>query len=134
MLGGLICIVGGLIAASALITRFVPNSAQLLDKLTPFTGWIGVLMFGWGIRELAFCVMNLGMLSDFPLDWVFWLGCGLADLGVGFLLGFGLITKYALGRNEQALAKGQALRAKLVPFQAILGVFAIVMGALFIVF
>lgn len=132
MLGGLITIAGGLIAASALITKLVPNSDRLLDKLTPYTGWIGVVMFCWGINEIIGSVTSMGLLSTHPMTWMFWLGSGIADLGVGFLLGFGLITKYALSRNEQAMAKGQAIRSKLVPFQAILGVFAIAMGVLYI--
>ncbi len=65
------------------------------------------------------------------LHWVFWLCVGLADLGVGFLLGFSLISKYALSKNEQAMAKGQQLRAKLLKIQAPLGLFAIVMGGAF---
>jgi hypothetical protein len=133
MLAGLITISGGLIAAAALITKLVPNSNQLLDKLTPYTGWIGIVMFGWGVKEVLFSVLGIGMLSTFPLSWTFWLLTGLADLGVGFLLGFGLITQYALGKNEQALARGQQIRAKLVPYQAGLGIFAIVMGIAYIV-
>ncbi len=133
MLGGLITIAGGLIAASALITKFVPNSDQLLDRLTPYTGWIGAVMFGWGVWETISAVTGLSLLSTAPLTWVFWLCVALADLLVGFLLGFGLITKYALSRNAQAMERGQLIRARLVPFQALLGVFAIVMGALYLV-
>ena len=67
-----------------------------------------------------------------PLTWVFWLCVAVADLIVGFLLGFPLISKYLLSRNEAAMEKGQELRAKLVKIQAPLGLFAIVMGALYL--
>jgi hypothetical protein len=59
---------------------------------------------------------------------------GVADLLVGFLLGFGLITHYALSRNATAMARGQQIRAKLMSIQAPLGALAVVMGALYIAF
>ncbi len=42
MLDGLITIAGGILAASALIIARKPNAKQLIDKLTPYQGWIGV--------------------------------------------------------------------------------------------
>ena len=133
MLGGLITIVGGLIAASNLIVSRLPNAKEWLDKLSPYQGWIGVVMFGWGIWETISAVLGLGLLATAPLTWVFWLCVALADLFVGFLLGFGLITKYALRKNEEAMAKGDNIRAKLAPFQGLLGIFAVVMGVLYLV-
>lgn len=133
MLGGLITISGGLIAASNLVVSRMANAKSLIDKLTPYQGWIGMVMFGWGIWETISVVTHMGLLGDAPLTWVFWLCVALADLVVGFLLGFGLITKYALSKNEQAMEKGQKIRGKLAPFQGMLGLFAIVMGALYLV-
>ncbi len=123
MYGGFITILGGLLAASSFIIARKPNAKELLDKITPYQGWIGVVLFVWGIRGL------LASLSPFNLFWVL---SSTADLLVGFLLGFGLITKYALSKNETALAKGQAIRAKLVGIQVPLGFAAIVLGVLFI--
>ncbi len=133
MLGGLIVIVGGLIASSNLIVGRLPNAKEWLDKLSPYQGSIGGLMFFWGIWETISVVTNIGVLSSAPLSWILWLGIAMADLLVGFLLGFGLITKYALSKNEQARQKGQTIRAKLAPFQGMLGLFAIAMGVAYIV-
>lgn len=133
MLGGLITIAGGILASSGFIVSKKPNAQELIDKLVPYTGWIGIVMFGWGVWETISVVTHLGMLGSFPLRWIFWLCVALADLGVGFLLGFGLISKYALSKNAQALAKGQEVRGKLVRVQAPLGLFAIVMGGLYLV-
>ncbi|MCB9596492.1 MAG: hypothetical protein H6719_27460 [Sandaracinaceae bacterium] len=133
MLGGLITIAGGLIAASNLIVSRLPNAKEMLDKLSPYQGWIGVVMFGWGIWETISCVLGISLLAAAPLTWVFWLCVALADLFVGFLLGFGLITKYALSKNEDAMQKGTRIRAKIAPFQGLLGLFAVVMGALYLV-
>lgn len=133
MLGGLITIVGGLIAASNLIVSRLPNAKEWLDKLAPYQGWIGVVMFGWGVWETISVVLGLGLLATAPLTWVFWLCVALADLFVGFLLGFGLITKYALSKNQEAMDKGDRIRGKLAPFQGLLGLFAVTMGVLYLV-
>ena len=133
MLSGLITIAGGILAASALIIARKPNAKDLIDKITPYQGWIGIVMFFWGVWGVLDCVRFLGLLSQRPLFWLFWLACGAADLVVGFLLGFGLITKYALGKSPSAMARGQALRAKLAVYQGTFGLFAIAMGALYIV-
>ena len=89
MLGGLITIIGGILAASGFIIKRSPNAQQLIDKLTPYQGWIGIVMFGWGIWETLHSVLGISLLGSHPLTWVFWLLSGVADLLVGFLLGFG---------------------------------------------
>lgn len=134
MLGGLITILGGILAASGFIIKRSPNAQQHIDKLTPYQGWIGMVMFGWGVWETLHSVLGVGLLGSHPLQWVFWMLSGVADLLVGFLLGFGLITHYALGKNPVAMARGQQLRSKLVGIQAPLGLLAVVMGALYIGF
>ena len=63
----------------------------------------------------------------------FWTLSGVADIAVGFILGFKLISKWVLSKNETALAKGQELRLKLSKFQVPLGFFAIIMGVLYTV-
>lgn len=133
MLGGIITICGGILAASAFIIARKPDAKELIDKMTPYEGWIGVLLTFWGFWELFSVLTSLSMLGETPLRWVFWLLVGVADLSVGFLLGFKLITKYALSKNEVALQKGQELRLKLSKFQAPIGLFAIVMGVLYTV-
>jgi len=133
MFAGLITIAGGILAASALIIARKPNAKDLIDKITPYQGWIGVGMFLWGIWGTLDCVGGIKYLSAAPLFWLFWFASSVADLLVGFLLGFGLITKYALGRNAAAQARGQQLRAKLAGYQGVFGLFAIAMGSLYIV-
>jgi hypothetical protein len=133
ILDGLITIAGGLLAASALIIARKPNAQQLIDKLTPYQGWIGILMFLWGIWDLLFCIRNFSALSHTPLFLVFALAITAADLVVGFLLGFGLITKYTLRGNAAAMARGQAIRARLAPLQGAFGVLAVITGSLYVV-
>ena len=76
---------------------------------------------------------RIPLLSSHPVTWIFWTLSGVADLLVGFLLGFGLITHYALSKNPMAMARGQQIRSTLVGVQAPLGALAVVMGILYIV-
>lgn len=133
MIGGIITILGGLLAASGFIIKRRPDAKQMLDKIAPYQGWIGVTMFIWGIREIFMVLRSFSMLSVAPLRWIFWTASGISDLLVGFLLGFGLITHYALSKNEQAKQKGAEIKEKLVNIQAPLGLVSIVLGILYIV-
>ncbi|MBI2892609.1 MAG: hypothetical protein HYY06_03595 [Deltaproteobacteria bacterium] len=133
MLGGIITILGGILAASGFIIARKPNAKELIDKIVPYQGWIGVCMFFWGVWEVISSVMGMGLLAIAPLTWIFWVLCGVADLLVGFILGFALISKWTMSGNETALKKGQELREKLVKVQVPLGFLAIAMGALYTV-
>lgn len=133
MFSGLITIAGGILAASSLIVARKPNAKELIDKLTPYQGWIGIVMFFWGAWGLIGCLRTLSYISAAPLLWTFALAASIADLVVGFLLGFGLITKWTLNDSPSARAKGQEIRAKLANYQGVFGLLAIAMGVLYIV-
>jgi hypothetical protein len=128
MLDGLITIAGGILAAASLIIARKPNAKQLIDKLTPYQGWIGIVMFFWGIWGLFSALRAVALIKLAPVLYTIWVVCGVADLVVGFLLGFGLITKYTLSGSPQALAKGQHIRGKLAKYQGAFGLLAIVTG------
>jgi hypothetical protein len=132
MLAGLITIAGGILAASGLIIARKPNAKDLIDKIAPYQGWIGVVMFGWGIWELFGSLTHMSLMKFSMLLWLFWFASGVADLLVGFLLGFGLITKYTM-KSPAVKARGQQIRAKLVPYQGLCGLLAIATGTLYIV-
>jgi len=133
MLAGLITICGGIIAASNLIIARKPNAKDLIDKLTPYQGWIGIVMFFWGIWGMFDQLRFISLLSSHPMLWILGLASAAADLVVGFLLGFGLISKYTLGKSAAAQARGQQFRARLAPWQGTFGLLAIAMGVLYLV-
>lgn len=124
---------GGLLGAANLIIAKKPNAKELIDKLTPYQGWIGVLLVLRGIWDLIGVFRSLGILSSAPVWWVLYLITALTELGLGFLLGYGLISKYVLSRSPQASEQGQQPRAKLANCQGPLGVVAIVLAILFAV-
>jgi len=119
MLSSIIAIIGGLIAASSLIVAKKPNAQELLDKITPYQGWIGIVLVIWSIQGL------IGIFSYFS---IISLIITIVMFIVGFLLAYGLISKYLLEKNETAKAKGQELRTKLVKFQIPSGVILLILG------
>lgn len=123
-------IVAGILAAAGLIVSRKPEAKQLIDKLTPYQGWVGIVLFIWGIWDI---IGAIGTLSFSFIFFLIYLIVAVLELILGFLLGFGLITKFALSKNEQAKEKGQAIRAKLAPFQGILGFIAIAAAIVFII-
>ena len=125
-----ILLAGGLLGAANLIIAKKPNAKDLIEKLTPYQGWIGVVLVLWGIWDLIGVLRSLGTFSVF---WLVWLVTAVTELALGFLLGYGLISKYVLGSSPQALEKGQQLRARLANYQGPLGVVAIGLAIIFAV-
>src|SRR5690349_19907809 len=105
MLGGIITICGGILASSSYIISKKPNAKQLIDKLVPYQNWIGVALFAWGVLEVLAVISILGLISTDLFGWLFRFLAGLADLSVGFILGFPLLSKYTLSKNEVAQKK-----------------------------
>ncbi len=130
MLGAIIAIVGGLIATSSVIVAKKPNAKELLDKLTPFQGWIGLILTFWGVWGIIQSFLSIGYIGLF---WAIGLGVSVVDFIVGFLLAYGLISKYLLEKNETAKQKGQELRLKLTKYQIPAGFILIALGVLSIV-
>ncbi len=124
---------GGILALSSLFVGKSPGAAEKLAKLAQFQGYIGLCMFGWGVWELIEAVLTLGQLTSHPLLWTFLLSSGVADFGVGMLLGFGLISTYAFRGNTMAIEKGDRIRRSLVKFQVPLGFLAIITSILYAV-
>jgi hypothetical protein len=127
MLTSIIAILGGLIAASSLIVAKKPNAQELLDKLTPFQGWIGVVLTVYGVWGILQSLLNLGSIG---LWWMISLAVSAVMFTVGFLLAYSLISKYLLEKNETAKEKGQLLRQKLTKYQIPAGVALIILGVI----
>ena len=136
-------IVCGALAASALIIKQKPNAKELLDKLVPFQGGMGavlVLLSVWAVIDFFRARSALATLSSFGVatgkyTFAIWaeIACGLVGIGLGFLLAYGLFSKYALSKNAVAAEKGAALQARLVGIQIPLGAAGAVCGALLLV-
>jgi hypothetical protein len=129
-----VLLAGGILGAAGAIVAKKPNAKELIDKLTPYQGWIGAVMFLWGIWDTISCIRLIGIIAHAPLLWIILLVASLTELFLGFLLGYGLIVKYGLSKNPTAAAKGEEMQKKLIKFQVPLGFTAIGVALLFLVF
>ncbi len=131
MIASIIAILGGLIAASALIVSRKPNAQDMLDKITPYQGWIGIILTFWGVWGIINSFLTIGSIGMY---WAIGLAVSAVEFIVGFLLAYSLISKYLLEKNEMAKQKGKRLRTKLVKYQVPSGVILVVLGIISIIF
>jgi hypothetical protein len=118
----------GVLGASGIILKKKPNAKELIEKLSKYGGWIGVLGAVWGIWTLISALLNLGMLGMglyALLIWITILATGVCLTGLGIIFGYGMITTYL---SAEARAKGEKIRAKLTGYQSGLGILAIIMS------
>jgi hypothetical protein len=127
MLYGLALIFLGILAVPSVLLSRQPNARQMLDKVAPYQGWIGVVFCVWGIWALISAVLNVALLSVMPIWWLTWLATGGVTAALGFILGYPVITSL-MGSNAQAKAKATQLLIKLAPLQGRLGLVAIGLG------
>jgi hypothetical protein len=124
-------VVGGL-AAYPKVVQTWPNGKELIDKLLPYQGTIGVVALAWGligVLMLLFSHMHI-MLTYFPVGWLIWMAAYLDAVLLGLLLGYALIAQYVLARNLDLQRRAETIRAKLTPRQIQLGIAGMVLGVL----
>jgi hypothetical protein len=134
----LLLIIAGALAIPSMIAKKQPNAGEALAKLVPYQGIIGIILLLWGLWMLIGDVLLSGyfglFLQLFPVWGIIYLVTIIVSIGLGALLGYGLIAKYALSSNADAARGGAAMHAKLATVQVPLGIAGIVLGILLIVF
>ncbi|MBK6694793.1 MAG: hypothetical protein IPG50_21665 [Myxococcales bacterium] len=133
MLSLIIGLLSGVICAAPFIISKVPSMKDHLAKVTPYTGWVGVCVLFWGIREILGAVLGIALMKTNFLTWLFWLLAGTFDLGAGLLLGSGLVLKWTLGKDPAKQAMVSEKIGKLAPYQLIIGFGQIIMSVLYFV-
>ena len=125
----LVC--GGALAASGFIVARKPEAKELLGKLAPYQGGIGVAMLVAGVLNTvdgalggSLKIMEFSMLLGLTI-----LSTVVCELLVGFLLGFGLIAAWIPGEGA-AEVKMLSLQKKLAAISAPLGLVAMGTGVL----
>jgi hypothetical protein len=121
-------IVCGVLAAAGWIAKKQPNSREMIEKLSPYQGWIGLIVCIWGAWQIILSVLNMGWMTHAPVLWFTLLATGVLEFALGFLLGFALITRYVLTNSPDAVLKGEQLRGKLVGIQIPMGLAGIGLG------
>ena len=123
LLFALLLLVAGVLGAASLIIKNQPNARDLIAKLVPFQGVIGVIL---GIWSLIWLIRILPVLSYMfaAISGILFVLTILVGIVLGFLLGYGLIKHYALKGGTG----GDAVQAKLAAFQAPLGLAGIILA------
>lgn len=133
MIYGILLILLSIIAVPSLILAKKPNAQELLDKIAPYQGWIGLIFCLLGVWGIISAFLSMGLLTSAPIWWITLLAGSLVQATLGFMLGFSLINELLLSKNEKAKAKASEMREKLAPKQGKLGIFGIIVGAWMIV-
>ena len=129
MIYGITLILLSIIAVPSLLLSKKPNAKELLDKITPYQGWIGVVFAFWGIWGIIQALLNLGMLTSAPIWWITWMAGSVVEAGLGFLLGYGIISDKLLAKNPDAQVKADEIKTKLAAKQGKLGILGLIVGA-----
>jgi arabinose-5-phosphate isomerase len=107
---GILLIVLSLIAVPSLILSKKPNAKELLDKIAPFQGWIGIFFCLWGLWNLIWTLMQLGIMQLFGIWgiilWVTYLAYAAITCILGFMLGYNLIVEYVHHRGGKLVTSG----------------------------
>lgn len=133
MIYGITLILLSIIAVPSLILAKKPNAKELLAKVEPYQGWIGLIFCFWGVWGIISAFLNMGLLTTAPIWWITWIAGSFVEATLGFMLGYGLINKLVLSKNPTAVAKGERLREKLAPKQGKLGILGLIVGAWMII-
>lgn len=121
-------ILGGLLAAAALIIAKKPDAKQYIDKLSAYQAIIGVALIAVSVINFIRAFGGIMTMVRFlPL----WGASFIAMIATGVLLGalFGMpqIAKWIPG-DSPAEQKALELSKKVAGFQVMLGIIAIVAG------
>jgi hypothetical protein len=127
----LLLLAGGLLGASNIIVAKRPDAKDVIDKLVPYQGIIGVVLLLWGVKGAVDIVRTMGLIHFAPVWWLVFVATVVTELGLGFLLAYGLIMK-VVGTSPRAVEKTERVRAKLATYRSSLGVTAIVLSLLFL--
>ncbi|MBU2893050.1 hypothetical protein KO495_06885 [Colwellia sp. D2M02] len=128
MIYGIALILLSLLAVPSLILSKRPDAKDVLAKIAPYQGWIGVVFCFWGLWGIIAAVLNLGLLTSAPIWWITWLASSVVEAILGFMLGYNLINKYVLSKSEEGAKKGEELLAKLAPMQGKVGLVGLCLG------
>jgi len=125
----ILLIIGGVLAASSLIVQKQPNAREMIAKLVPFQGILGIILLVWGvIAFFSWGFFFLRLIPYAPISALVVVISIVVTILLGFLLGYGLINQYVLSKNTGAAQSGESMHAKLARIQVPIGIVAILLG------
>lgn len=130
---GLLLIVASVLAVSGFIISKKPQAKDLIDKIVPFQGIIGVALLALGLIFAIGWFGKMERISKVGEEWTlfpfaFYLGTAAAIL-LGFLFGMPLIAKWIPGETP-AEQKAMEMQKKIAGFSTIVGALGLLFGLL----
>jgi hypothetical protein len=122
----IVMLVLGVLAASASIIARRPDAQKYIEMLRPYQGWVGFGGCLWGLFIVLRAISHLSLLGWAPLWWLTYFAGGALLAGLGFLMGYPLLSQYVLSKNPQVAKQSEVALAKLTPYQITLGYAGIV--------
>ncbi|MDB4962757.1 MAG: hypothetical protein JWP01_2756 [Myxococcales bacterium] len=125
----LLCILGGVLAASSMIVAKRPEARDVIAKLQPFQAVIGAGLLAAAVYVFLIEVGPVTMFKAFAaapvLGLCLW-AMVLAAIALGVMFGMPIVAKLSAG----GAAKGEEMARTIAPFQALIGLVAIGAGLL----
>lgn len=131
-LNGVWLAVLGILAAPNLIIAKKPEAKEIIAKIAPYQGWIGVASAIYGLTQVIKFLGNTWLFDIAPIGALTWIVAAVIQLVLGLLLGIGVIKSFV--SSEDAKAKMDDMISKLATKQGTLGLLGIILGLWIIVF
>ena len=130
---GLLLIVAGILAVSSLIISKQPRAKDLIDKVVPFQGMIGVALLVLGVIFVIGWIGKTDRMSIIDQRWslfsiTIYISTAAALL-LGFLLGMPLIAKWIPG-DSPAEVKALEMQKKVAALSTVIGIAGLVAGVM----
>ncbi len=126
----IVAIVAGIMAASAVVIKKLPNAAEHIEKIKPYEAFIGVGALVMGLMQ----ILELGKLFRSFEGMVIIVAAG-ACIVMGFLLGFPVLQDLFLNdMGEETRAKADGVYEKLTPYKVMAGLVAMGTGFYTLIF
>jgi len=125
LIGPLLLILGGILAAAGLIVAKKPNAKELIAKIQPYQATIGIILLGMGLWTLIRWLSWFGAM--FKLAPLF-ATCMMANIAASILLGIMFGMPMVAKMSASGAAKGEEFAKKLAPYQVLIGLVGIGAG------
>jgi hypothetical protein len=126
MLNGIWLALLGVLAVPSLILSKRPDAAEVLAKIAPYQGWIGVVSAIWGVWGIISSLLHVSWMSLAPIFWLTWLANSVLLACLGLILGIGTFKTFI--KDPAAQSRMDETLARMAPHQGRLGIAAIVLG------
>jgi hypothetical protein len=116
----------GILAASTSIIARRPDAQRYIEMLRPYQGWVGFAGSFWGLFVILIEILHLRLLGWAPVWWLSYVVAGALLAGLGFLMGYPLLSQHVLSRSPEMAKQGEVALSRLTPYQITLGYIGIV--------